>query len=80
MSTTSSVTGEERRSGINPLQFSFNQRALGHPPLEKGPLAGVIIDDNVMLQDFLRAMDWDQTTTKPSINNLCEIGLNDMVF
>jgi len=66
------------REGLNPLEYDFNQRALGRPPLEKGPVANVTLDDEAMIKDYLKAMDWDLTTTKPSPKKLQELGLSQI--
>jgi aldehyde:ferredoxin oxidoreductase len=67
------------REGLNPLKFSFNPRALGKPPLSKGPVANVTLDDELMVKDYLKAMDWDVNTTQPSLRKLEELGLSQLV-
>jgi aldehyde:ferredoxin oxidoreductase len=67
------------REGLNPLKYYFNQRALGRPSLKKGPLANVTLDDDTMIRDYLKAMDWDLDTTKPSVRKLKELGLDQLV-
>ena len=67
------------REGLNPLQYFMNPRAVGKPPLKAGPLADVTIDDDTMIKDYLKAMDWDQTTTRPSAGKLQELGLSHLV-
>ena len=64
------------REGLNPLKYAVNQRALGRPPLEKGPVAKVTLDDETMIKDYLKAMDWDTATTRPSGSKLKELGLD----
>ena len=64
------------REGLNPLQYIFNQRSLGRPPLKEGPVANVTLDDDTMIKDYLKAMDWDLITTKPSAKKLQELGLS----
>ncbi len=64
------------REGLNPLKFTLNPRAVGKPPLPKGPVAGITIDDDLMVQDFLKAMDWDPSTTRPSTAKLKALGLS----
>jgi len=51
---------------------------VGRPPLKEGPVANVTIDDDTMIKDYLRAMDWDLTTTKPSPKKLQELGLSQL--
>jgi aldehyde:ferredoxin oxidoreductase len=67
------------REGLNPLRYFMNPRAVGKPPLKKGPLADVTVDDDTMIKDYLKAMDWDQTTTRPSAKKLQELGLSQLV-
>jgi aldehyde:ferredoxin oxidoreductase len=67
------------REGLNPLKFFFNPRALGKPPLTKGPLANVTLDDDLMVKDYLTAMSWDLNTTQPSPEKLKELGLSELV-
>jgi aldehyde:ferredoxin oxidoreductase len=67
------------REGVNPRTISFNQRALGKPPLETGATAGVELDEDVMIEDFLKEMDWDRATTMPSEAKLRELGLTELV-
>ena len=66
------------REGLNPLQFKVPDRVLGRPPLKEGPLARVTIDEDIMIKDYLTAMDWDALTTKPSKKKLLELGLTDV--
>ena len=66
------------REGLNPLKYPVNPRAVGRPPLKQGPVANVTIDDDIMIKDYLRAMDWDLTTTKPSAKKLRELGLSQL--
>jgi len=67
------------REGLNPLKFFMNPRAVGKPPLKEGPLANVSIDDDTMIKDYLKAMDWDMNTTEPSARKLEELGLSRLV-
>ena len=67
------------QEGLNPLTYFFNPAALGRPPLTRGPLANVTLDDDLMIRDYLREMDWDTTTTKPSAKKLEELGLSKLV-
>lgn len=67
------------REGCNPLKYSFSPRALGKPPMTRGPLAGVTLDDKIMIQDYLREMDWDTETTEPSMKKLQELGLSELI-
>ncbi len=66
------------REGLNPLKFDVNPRIVGKPPLKAGPLANVTIDDDTMNREYLEAMDWDTTTTRPSAKKLQELGLSQL--
>jgi len=66
------------REGLNPLKFKVSDRVLGKPPLKSGPLAGVTIDEDTMIKEYLTAMDWDLKTAKPSKKKLLELGLKEV--
>ncbi|MFC1952204.1 aldehyde ferredoxin oxidoreductase family protein [Chloroflexota bacterium] len=66
------------REGLNPLQFKVPDRVLGRPPIKEGPLSGVTIDEDIMIKEYLTAMDWDTKTTKPIKKKLLELGLDDV--
>lgn len=66
------------REGINPLNYEVYGRILGRPPHKVGPLAGVTVDADALINEYLKAMDWDQTTAKPSKKKLIELGLDDV--
>jgi len=67
------------REGLNPLEFTMNPRAIGNPPLEHGPLAGITVDDRALIADYLEAMDWDPESTRPSPAKLDSLGLSSLV-
>jgi aldehyde:ferredoxin oxidoreductase len=66
------------REGLNPLKFKLPDRVLGKPPLKEGPVAGVTVDEDTMIKEYLTAMDWDLKTAKPSKKKLLELGLADV--
>jgi aldehyde:ferredoxin oxidoreductase len=66
------------REGLNPLEFKVPDRVLGKPPLKEGPVAGVTVDEDTMIKEYLTAMDWDLKTAKPSKKKLLELGLVDV--
>jgi len=66
------------REGLNPLQFKVPDRSLGIPAQKEGPLTGVTVDENILIKEYLTAMDWDAKTTKPSKKKLLELGLEDL--
>ena len=67
------------RDEVNPIEdFKLPGRIIGHPPMIKGPQQWVEIDLNTMVREYLQAMDWDQTTARPSKKRLEELGLTDV--
>jgi aldehyde:ferredoxin oxidoreductase len=66
------------REGANSLAFKVPGRVLGKPPLKEGPVAGVTVDEDTMIKEYLAAMDWDLKTAKPSKKKLLELGLVDV--
>jgi aldehyde:ferredoxin oxidoreductase len=64
------------REGVNLIQESFPPLALGKPPLDRGPLKGVVVDLSSMVEEYLKEMDWDRESGKPSRKKLNELGLN----
>jgi len=66
------------REGLNPTEREVPDRVLGIPPQQKGPVAGVTVDLNPRVKDYLKAMDWDQETAKPTKKKLQELGLEEV--
>jgi aldehyde:ferredoxin oxidoreductase len=66
------------REGLNPLEFKMPARVSGKTPLKEGPVAGVTVDEDTMIKEYLTAMDWDLKTSKPSERKLLELGLPDV--
>ncbi|RLC73238.1 MAG: aldehyde ferredoxin oxidoreductase, partial [Chloroflexi bacterium] len=66
------------REGVSLDNFKMPSRVIGQPPLGTGPLAGRRVELDVLLQDYLKARDWDLRTGKPSRNKLIELGLKDI--
>ncbi len=65
------------REGLNSLQFKVPGRVYGNPPPERGPLAGITVDEETLDTEYLTAMDWDTKTAKPSKKKLLELGLDE---
>jgi aldehyde:ferredoxin oxidoreductase len=66
------------REGINLLKYDIPGRILGKPPHKVGPLAGVTIDAETLVKEYLKEMDWDLETARPSAKKLKELGLEDI--
>jgi aldehyde:ferredoxin oxidoreductase len=66
------------REGINLLNYDIPGRILGRPPHAEGPLAGITVDKDTLVKEYLTEMDWDLKTAKPSRKKLMELGLDDV--
>lgn len=66
------------REGLNPLKAEAPSRIFGRPPLQAGPLKGITVDTDTLVSEYLKAMDWDPVTAKPSAQRLRELGLEDV--
>jgi aldehyde:ferredoxin oxidoreductase len=66
------------REGFNALEHSLHPRIVGLPPFEEGPTRWITLDTDVLFQDFLKAMDWDLASARPSAKKLRELGLPDV--
>lgn len=67
------------REGLNPLEFRIPPVLLGQPPLAAGPVQGITLDQKAMVSDYLKVMDWDPVTAKPSKTRLEQLGLGYLV-
>jgi aldehyde:ferredoxin oxidoreductase len=66
------------REGHNPLQVQVAPRAMGRPPLETGPRAGVTVEIDDVRDAYLEFMDWDPVTAMPSEERLDKLGLGGL--
>ena len=66
------------REGFKPEDFKMPPRAVGNPPLQKGPLAGISVNLDFLKKNFFRAIGWDLETGKPTETSLRELGLDDI--
>jgi aldehyde:ferredoxin oxidoreductase len=67
------------REGLNPLLRRVPERMVGQPPQDAGPLAGVTVDYQTQIREYLEAVGWDARTTVPSAEALRALGLDEMV-
>ncbi len=58
--------------------FRMPRRAVGIPPLQKGPLKGVTVDERRLQDDWLDGMGWDRDTGLPTPAKLRELGLDEV--
>ncbi len=66
------------REGANLITAHFPERALGIPPLENGPTAQFTVDADLILGEYLDAMDWCREDGRPSEAKLRELGMEDI--
>jgi len=64
------------REGVRNIDFQVPARLIGSPPLESGPLAGVTVDADTQVRDYLEAMGWDTETGAPKKETLLDLGLD----
>jgi aldehyde:ferredoxin oxidoreductase len=62
------------REGLRPATRLAPPRAVGKPPLGRGPLAGVTVDEEQLARNFFAAVGWEWGTGKPSRESLERLG------
>ncbi len=71
--------GFNLREGVRNVDFEVPGRAIGSPPLENGPVAGVTVDNQTQVREYLEAMGWDPQTGVPEKETLKDLGLEFMI-
>jgi aldehyde:ferredoxin oxidoreductase len=66
------------REGIKPADTRLKNRAIGSPPLQKGPLANVVIDEEQLGRRYYEKLDWDYQTGLPKRERLEKLGLDEV--
>jgi aldehyde:ferredoxin oxidoreductase len=66
------------REGIDLSAYQIPDRVIGRPAQKEGPLAGISVDRETLVSEYLKEMDWDVATGKPSRRKLIELGLSDI--
>ena len=67
------------KHGLVPRRdFALPPRALGLPPLERGPLKGVTLPHERLFDDYLNGLGWEPETGKPTRAKLESLGLHDV--
>jgi aldehyde:ferredoxin oxidoreductase len=67
------------REGIRNVDIPVPGRIIGRPPLTEGPLAGVTVDIDTQVREYLEAMGWDPATGVPTKQTLDDLGLDFVV-
>jgi aldehyde:ferredoxin oxidoreductase len=62
--------------GFRNIDIKMHGRLIGDPPLDSGPLAGVTIDLDTQVRDYLDAMGWDTETGVPAKQILDDLDLD----
>ncbi len=66
------------KHGIRPLEVAISDRAVGLPPLEAGPTAGVTVEMEKLTTEYFEDMGWDLETGRPSVERLRQLGIEDL--
>jgi aldehyde:ferredoxin oxidoreductase len=66
------------REGYNQALCEVPGRVVGRPPFERGPHAGVSINERVWFEQCFRTTGWDPATGKPGREKLVELGMTDV--
>ena len=67
------------REGVRNIDFPVPGRLIASPPLEEGPLAGITVDIDTQIREYLEAMGWEPTTGVPKQETLENLGLDFVV-
>lgn len=64
------------REGVRNVDIPIPGRIIGDPPLTEGPVAGVTVDVDTQVREYLEAMAWDPATGVPRKETLESLGLD----
>ncbi len=67
------------KHGVKPSEIKVNSRALGLPPLNKGPNKGNQVDLDGMRRYYWSEIGWDPDTGIPTPETIEDLGLDDLV-
>ncbi len=67
------------RDNVRNVDIPIPPRILGSPPLPDGPLAGVTVDVDTQVREYLEAMGWDTETGVPKRETLRDLGLDFVI-
>ena len=66
------------REGITLADMKIAPRAVGKPPLEAGPLAGITVDNEKLGDNFFNTLGWDKQSGKPPLEELKKLGMDEV--
>ncbi|AYO29204.1 hypothetical protein D2962_00060 [Biomaibacter acetigenes] len=64
------------REDANPVTARFPERALGNPPLKKGPTEGFTVDMETLMKEYLKLMNWNEKGI-PERHNLVRLKIDN---
>ena len=67
------------REGVKPAEVKLPPRMAGNPPQTEGPVAGVTIDIDSLVQEYNKAMGWDAASGHPEASTLERLGLKKLI-
>ena len=67
------------REGIRPADFKVAERAIGNPPLDKGPNKDVTLDMDTLTRAFYNETQWDPESGMPDRSKLEKLELNEVI-
>lgn len=66
------------REGLTKADFTLSERMIkANPPFE-GPIAGMVVDEEKLANNFFTAMNWDPETLVPAKEELEALGLTEV--
>ena len=66
------------REGVKPSEVKLPPRMAGNPPQTEGPVADVTIDIESLVQEYNKAMGWDEARGHPQATTLERLGLKKL--
>ena len=66
------------REGVKPEDQKLSDRAIGKPPLSKGPLKNVTVDVASLTREFYETVGWDPATGGPTNEKMKELEINSL--
>jgi aldehyde:ferredoxin oxidoreductase len=66
------------REGVKTEDQKLNDRAVGKPPLSKGPLKGVTINMDSLQRQFFETVGWDPAKGGPTQEKMKELGIDSL--
>jgi len=66
------------REGILVEDQKLNGRPLGNPPLKKGPIKGVTVDNEKLTGELFAITGWDRVTGGPTTEKMKELQIDEL--